>query len=52
MLDTRSGPAQAWVAPLGLLLVDFLAAPAPAGLDPEAVWAMTLYGLAHGLGGG
>jgi hypothetical protein len=52
MLDTRSGPAQAWVAPLGLLLVDFLAAPAAAGLDPEAVWAMTLYGLAHGLGGG
>lgn len=52
MLDTRSGPAQAWVAPLGLLLVDFLTAPVTGGLDPEAMWALTLYGLAHGVGGG
>lgn len=52
MLDTRAGPAQAWVAPLGLLLVDFLTTPLAGGLDAETVWALTLYGLAHGLGGG
>lgn len=52
MLDARAGPARAMVAPLGLLLVDVLAAPANSGLDAEAIWALTLYGLAHGIIGG
>jgi hypothetical protein len=51
-LDTRAGSAQAWVAPLGILLVDFLAAPVTGGLDSETLWALTLYGLAHGIGPG